>query len=696
MEQDNRNEIAYKNFIPEFLDRIQNTIENYLDDEDIHKAFVYLIADLFETTNEDRFEFTDGAKDGGIDFFIQDANVYSIYQCKCPEYESLDSSDLPQQFDKAPVQESITAVDTILDERNEFDLKPAVARLRTDYQRDLRSDSGDEPVLTVNLAVFGELTPAALNLFLSEKQKLHDKGIDFNLITWDEIFRKMHEFDTQETENIKVELRYEDKTKEVLSQDNYLYMLAYAIDFYEAWRKYEWNLFDLNVRLHLNKSPINKRIIASLKKPKSQKIFHHLNNGITITCKSYHFDNAHKVIRLVDPQIINGCQTVCAIRDAYNDLTPVEQEEFKKRTRLQVKIIRTTDPEFISQIVITTNDQNPMAPRNLKSNSSEQKRLQSSFRELPVKWFYERKDGEWQSLFSAGKKIAWFRKVDYLYASQKRYRIIKNDLLSRVWYSWIGNSEKAVKGGLEYFENDDIYKMVFRSMPNEGFWEEFSSNNYFIPKENLFSPGTPTVHQFLLALLTYQIINSNKLSGKKNRENALSRGVQEGFLHADPITNRITSSKLEQDNYLNSRNEDYKINIMINNMNDIIVELFSFALTRRYCKLDPNTSKKLLELDEVTKYLTSNFFDIYKPADSQDGTKVFGPTYSFLRYVIKQYYYEYKAEINAAPRLKAYLFNRDVVFRLKEKMIYYNQTTKDYDDSWKLSRKTFFDSLPDL
>ncbi len=43
MEQDNRNEIAYKNFIPEFLDRIQNTIENYLDDEDIHKAFVYLI-----------------------------------------------------------------------------------------------------------------------------------------------------------------------------------------------------------------------------------------------------------------------------------------------------------------------------------------------------------------------------------------------------------------------------------------------------------------------------------------------------------------------------------------------------------------------------------------------------------------------------------------------------------------------------
>lgn len=684
----------YKDFVPEFLERIQATVDEYLETDDIHTAFVYLVAELFESTLDENFKYTDGSKDGGIDFFIQDGSTYSIYQCKCPDYDQLEGSSTPRKFDKAAVQETMTGINTILDENGSFDLKPTIARLRTDYQRDRRSEHTEAPVVTVNLAVFGELTPAAIDLFHAERESLKAQDIDFNLYTWKDIYKAMHALDLAEVKDMKIELKYQDRNKEVLSHDNYAYMLAYAKDFYDAWRKYEWNLFDLNVRLQIHKSQINKRIIASLKKAKSQKIFHHLNNGITIVCKSYKFDNAHKLIRLEDPQIINGCQTVCAIRDAYEDLSPQEQKMFEENTRIQVKMIANVDPEFVGQIVITTNDQNPMAPRNLKSNSAEQKKIQFDFRILADKWFYERKEGEWKSLVSSASKIKWFRKADYVYKPQRRERVINNELLAKIWFSWIGNSNKVAQGGLDYFDTDEIYNMIFRSVPRSDFWDEFRTNVYFNPREELFSPGTPTTHQYLLAYLTYHVITNKRFSSKRNKDEALARGVQKNKIKVDN-TGKIISPKDTQNAYL-AEDDEYKLNNMINNMNDIMVELFSFILTRRYGELDSNKSKLLLEIDEVTQFKNSYFLKDYLPSEVQNGSKIFGPIYAFLKYCIQQYAVLYQAEIAATPRFKSYLFNRRVVYQLKELIVKKDESIKILDETWKPAGKTFLDSLPNL
>lgn len=694
MEANRVEEPNYKDFVPEFLERIQATVDEYLETDDIHAAFVYLVAELFETTHDEKFIYTDGGKDGGIDFFIQDGNTYSIYQCKCPDYDQVEGSVTLRKFDKSAVQETMTGINTILDENGSFDLKPAIARLRTDFQRDRRAENTEAPVVTVNLAVFGELTQAAHDLFKAERETLKAQDIDFNLYTWKDIYKALHELDPVEVKDMKIELKYHDRTKEVLSHDKYVYMLAYAKDFYDAWRKYEWNLFDLNVRLQIHRSQINKRIIASLKKAKSQRIFHHLNNGITITCKSYKFDEANKLIRLVDPQIINGCQTVCAIRDAYDDLTPQEQKMFEENTRIQVKVIANTDPEFIGQIVITTNDQNPMAPRNLKSNSAEQKKIQADFRLLADKWFYERKEGEWKSLVSSASRINWFRKADYVFTPQKRYRVINNEFLAKIWYSWIGNSNKVAQGGLDYFDNDEIYNMIFRSVPKSEFWDEFRTNIYFTPNADQFSPGTPTTHQYLLSYMTYQVITNNRYSSKRNRDEALKRGIQQDEISVDN-TGRIISPKEVQDAYL-AKDDEYKLNNMINNMNDIIVELFSFLLSRRYGELDSNKSKLLLEIDEVTQFKKSNFLIDYLPTEVQDGKKIFGPMYAFIKYCIQQYAFTYRAEIAATPRFKAYLFNRRVVQQLKQLIVSTDKEIVGFNRPWKEAGNTFLNSLPDV
>ena len=192
MVNNNENNSRYLDFMPEFFDHIQNTTDKFLENYNIHQAFVYLIAELFETTDEEKFEYTDGSKDGGIDFFIQDTQTFVIYQCKCPEDEVIVSNHKPVIFDKAPVQEMMVAIETLLDEQGYYDLKTSILRLRSDFQRELISNE-DEIVLNANIAVFGELSPSALNLYQNQKEKYQERGIQLNLITWETVFQKFHD-----------------------------------------------------------------------------------------------------------------------------------------------------------------------------------------------------------------------------------------------------------------------------------------------------------------------------------------------------------------------------------------------------------------------------------------------------------------------------------------------------------------------
>jgi len=471
-------------------------------------------------------------------------------------------------------------------------------------------------------------------------------------------------------------------------------MLAYAKDFYDAWRKYEWNLFDWNVRLQLYKSRINKRIISSLGKSKTQKIFHHLNNGITITCKNYSINTTKNQITLEKPQIINGCQTVCAIRDAYDALTPYNQRSFDENARIQVKIIKTVDIDFISQLVVTTNDQNPMSSRNLKSNSAEQKEIQKNFRLLNTKWFYQRKDGEWDSLKASDKRVRWFKSSDFI-TENRRFRMIDNKELAKAWYSWIGHSDKVLKGGFDYFDNDDVYNLIFKRSPNKSFWEGFNSSPYYKSVEEHFDTNTPKVYQYLLAYTVHKFVKQQRISWRENRTQALERGVEKGELEFNENTQRITNSQVDIDNYLKDDIE-YKLNIIINNTSDIIVELFAFLLTRKCRELSSGFCRNFLQSSDIEMYVCSNFHRDYLPKPNQNGNQILGPMYEFIKYCLKQYYFENQAEILASPRLKAYFFQRKIVERLKDTLLKHNENIIEFNTNWKKAELTFIDSLPSL
>ena len=400
-------------------DLIENVISetNALETLDEHSAFNYLIAGIFETVDEKSFTYTDGKNDGGIDFYISEEASYSVYQCKFPELDNIEAKCSPITFDRKPIEELISGIDTLLDKEGKYELNSGVKRLRSDFHRDDRTDSDGTSLMGV-VAIFGELTTPAQTFFEEKKKQLKaEKNIVLKLLDWKEIQKRLHSWSEPEDVDVKIQIGY--KKGDILRRHDYLYVLARAFDFYSAFDQYEWNLFDWNVRLQLKNSSINKKIVKSLEHQKTRKSFHHYNNGLLITCKSYGINQNKNIITANGAQVINGCQTISAIRQAYENLSPKGQEQFREETLVQTKIIKTTNPEFMGELVISTNNQNPMKARNLRSNLAEQKVIQSHFDGLSPAWFYERKDGEFTSLLSASSKVRWFKPSRYHVSKKK-------------------------------------------------------------------------------------------------------------------------------------------------------------------------------------------------------------------------------------------------------------------------------------
>lgn len=680
----------FTQFSAELSDSLQRAAETYSEEFNEHEAFNYLTAELFATTKDEHFVFTDGPNDGGIDFFVKDGPSYTICQCKCSQLDSLQASTSPPTFDDKAVDEITSAVRMLLNPDGKYKISNKIRMLRADFQRDQQEEE-TPALLTAILSISGDLTPAARTKFLSEQASLRKDGVTLRLISWREMFHAMH-FQELDIESIKFTLTCNDADKELLRFQDYCYMLAHAHDFYDAFREHEWNLFDRNVRLQITNSSINGKIVATLSREKSRKRFHHLNNGILITCSNYKVDEKEQAVRLAGAQIINGCQTVRAICEAYDALEPSDQANFRKTARVQVKIIKNTDQDFIDQLTITTNDQNPMTPRNLKSNTAEQKGIQNAFRNVrPVPWFYERKDGEFKSYLSAHSSVRWFRKSDYT-TTKGRSRRIENSELCRIWFSFTGFSDRSVRGGIDFFDDPTIYSQIFKRTPNEKFWAEFASNPHFSPSEDWFEIGTPSVHAYLLAFVISKYIDSKTISSHQNKEDALARGVREGSLKKDN-QGRITSPDEDVNKFLADDGE-YKLNIMLSNMKDITIELFALVLSSRYGNIDAQLATRILTSSELTEYVSSACAPETAPGPEQNGQKIIAPTYAFVRYCTQQYFYANQAEIKAAPRIKTYLWHRRIVSKMRDNVIKLNAKIVEYDEVWKPRGKRFFESLP--
>lgn len=175
--------------------------------------------------------------------------------------------------------------------------------------------------------------------------------------------------------------------------DNSCMALCYADQIYKLIRTPDGvirkSLFNDNVRDFQGETSINEEIEQTILSEPQKFVL--LNNGITIVCDEYKANN--RKITLVNPQIVNGCQTSHMIYFAK------EKELDISKVPVSVKIIATNNEHITGQVVRGTNKQNIVYDEAFETIRDFHKELEEFFPSMngEIVLYYERRSKQYNS-----------------------------------------------------------------------------------------------------------------------------------------------------------------------------------------------------------------------------------------------------------------------------------------------------------
>lgn len=672
------------------LDEIRLSSPDIKPTDPDDKVFTYLMASMFENTNEDTFSYTDGSNDKGIDFFVVNDNSYKFYQCKSTD---IDLNPSGKVFDATPVNELDEAISYILSEEFIY-AKSDVENFKNAYKLSINENN-----LTAVLAIQGKLSRSGLERFNEIKNYYSDFNITVELIDENVIFSKWHDTeDYKKISDINFSLEPISEDSFLRQKNGWLYGIFKISSLLDAIKTYGNSLFDLNVRAKLTKSSVNESIRQTISTEKGQKEFIHLNNGLVIQCESYSIKG--NKIQLKGAQVVNGCQTLSTIWKYYFS-EPDSNKKLKLLENVQVfiRVFNNSISEkdgLLDKIIVASNNQNSMNRRNLKSNSFEQKEIQRMFYRSPLpselKFFYIRKDGELDAFLENGNPGREPRRTYFsIEGSQRKksnkYRHIDNELLAQIWWSWIGNSNKVNSGGLNYFEGN-LYSNIFEKRPSSLMLENMSAPDFkFNPSE--LEAGIPSQYQFLLAM-AFSTYFAAYVKPKPNfRNNFIKDLIQSGEL-------KENSSREEQSQIL-SMNNDYTQTMWKGQMSFAITEVAMFLLSQNYGRLTPDLCQKLLNLSDIRFWLKNGMNSaLIEDVEFVRNSILMNIMSEMIDTALSIFFLENQSAIMLDPRPKLFLSRRESIIQVKNTCLKINTSWKDFPKGIKKPGKTFFDTFPEV
>ena len=146
------------------------------------------------------------------------------------------------------------------------------------------------------------------------------------------------------------------------------------------------SLFELNVRLPLGSTKVNKAIRDSIEEQPQHVKFPLFHNGITVLAEKVSPDKG--TVTIENFVVVNGAQSLKQFHNTDKKIST----DLKVLTRI-IEIGGNTD--LAREISINSNNQNGIKPRDLRSNNSVQIRLQAEFEKLKSEGFsFDVKRGE--------------------------------------------------------------------------------------------------------------------------------------------------------------------------------------------------------------------------------------------------------------------------------------------------------------
>ena len=209
-------------------------------------------------------------------------------------------------------------------------------------------------------------------------------------------------------------------------------------------------LLEKNIRRFLGfgkKNTVNNEIMNTL--VKNPREFYYYNNGITIICSelSYNlFQRSSHAVRLKDMNIVNGGQTCMTILKTQEELRNNGQE-ISAEAGVLVRIYKLDAKErneLIDKITYSTNSQNSVDLKDLRSNDVIQKKIEENLKQFDIVYVRSRggnqtTDASTITSATAAQAIlaVWRRKPDQAKFREtdhfgKLYKEIFNDQLNAI------------------------------------------------------------------------------------------------------------------------------------------------------------------------------------------------------------------------------------------------------------------------
>jgi hypothetical protein len=179
------------------------------------------------------------------------------------------------------------------------------------------------------------------------------------------------------------------------------------MDLYGIFKGLGQTFFDRNIRATLSPDNApNKKIRDALdkivlKENDQASVFAFRHNGVTLAAERVNL--ANNTVALYVPRLLNGAQTVSSVARFLEDKedNPLLQRNRGRLNEIKVlaKIIEDQDlsGEFVTQVTISNNQQNPVSPWALRAMDVRQVDLADKFLdELGI--FYSRQEGSFENL----------------------------------------------------------------------------------------------------------------------------------------------------------------------------------------------------------------------------------------------------------------------------------------------------------
>lgn len=356
------------------------------------------------------------------------------------------------------------------------------------------------------------------------------------------------------------------KTDAISDSENAIFYCQ-AIDLVNAYNALGYQLFEPNVRANIKASRVNLAIRNSVLHQRTRRDFRFLNNGVTIICDQFSKPTRQKPYFSVrHPGVVNGLQTVVALKTAYDDLTQAEKEDFEKNCSVLVRLLLQHAVDDISRVVKATNNQNPMKPRNLVSNNQEQLIYARLFAEQ-LGWFYESKEGAWDAFKTDHRR--WrphLHKTPRDFQTKRtKIRRVDNQDLAQTWLAFMGFSWEAANERRELFD-DRFYPHIFKQQSRRhGADYDFKLAR---AREDMIEQS-PSPQLMLVPYLARSLAVDIVPSSGENRLQACER------LRIDP--SRMTKADLDV-----RLNEDprYLLNLALGGMSMIFAEFIGYIFYR--------------------------------------------------------------------------------------------------------------------